>query len=333
MKVYTFEEFCKAIDEVIKNYKNYDDVKKEIIQRAPVLENLLKAEFVYLQRGERRNFVILDSEFLVVGLHRVRLTNNYSIKLGCDGQGRCFLCELTKRYAGDISKSRHYIVFNVFDLVEKKVKLLLLFCEGINLKNENFSILMNLSKEGKLQGTEIIVKLASETDKFQGYYVDGVVIAKRYKIGETLERKKYDVRELFELKDFTFLENFGYEIGWVKEKLNKYLIELNEEEEEMLLVEKLDIEEEEVELDGEVKNEIINEIKNEASKDLKVEKEVFCESVGENVIELNKRKEFIDLTKECLEKADKSYMEQKLKEIEEEEKLPREIQEIINTHW
>lgn len=330
MKVYTFEEFSKAIDEVIKNYRDYDNVKKEIIQKAPILENLLKAEFVYLQRGERRNFVILDSEFLVIGLHRVRLTNNYSIKLGCDGQGRCFLCELTKRYAGDIGRSRHYVVFNVFDLVERKVKLLLLFCEGINIKNENFSILMNLSKEGRLQGTEIIVKLASETDKFQGYYIDGVVIAKKYRIGETLERKRYNVRELFELKDFTFLENFGYEISWVKEKMNKYLIELNEEEEEKLLVEKLDIEEEEeIELDSGIKDEIINEIKNEVGKELKVEKEVLYE----NVIELNKRKEYIDLTKECLEKVDKSYMEQKLREIEKESKLPKEVQEIINTYW
>ncbi len=334
MKIYTYDEFCKALEEV-KGVQSFEEIKKEIIQKAPALKNLLEANFIYLQRGERKNFVILDDEFLVVGLHRVRLMNNYSIKLGCDGQGRCFLCELAKRYGENISKSRHYVIFNVFDLSEKKVKLLLLFCEGVNLRNENFAILFNLSKEGKLKGTEIIVKLGSQADKFQGYYIDGIVVAKRYKIPEKIEHKKYNIRELFELKDYTFLKEFGYEIENIKEKLNKYLIELHEDD--TLLVEELEIEEEnEIDLDREIQNDIIKEVKGvEKIEEIKEVGEVGSEKIKQeqNVIELNVKKKIIDLTKECLDNVDRSYMEKKLKEIEKKSEISKEARDVINTYW
>ncbi|MEM1913261.1 MAG: hypothetical protein QW067_08995 [Thermofilaceae archaeon] len=338
MKVYTFDEYCRVVEKSTNiQIQEKEILQKEILQKAPILKDLLEANFVYLQKGERKNFVILDDEFLVVGLHRVRLTKNYLIKLGCDGQGRCFLCELAKRYKENISKSKHYVVFNVFDLSEKKVKLLLLFCEGKNIRNENFTILFNLSKDGKLQGTEIIVKLGLPTDKFQGYYIDGVVIAKRYKIPENVSRRRYNVRELFELKDFTFLSEFGYEIKDVEEKLNRHLIELQDDE-DMLLVEELKIEEEnEIDLGGEIQNDIIKEVKGIVKEDeIEGVEKIESLEVGEqkhNVIELNAKKRIIDLTKECLDKIDKSYMEKKLKEIERENKISKETMEVINTYW
>lgn len=198
---------------------NKDTIKQQ--QQRSFLQKRIEAPLLRINIGEKKNLIVVDEgcDTMAIGFHYLALTEKLGIKVMCGGyDGKCLLCALQKYYPEKIKPTYFYGCFTVIDVLEKKLKILLLHFK--HLQNI-YALVLNTPEF--LQGVALSITRVDRYTYTTNIEISDKNVIPRYK-SKNVNVKPFDYFQYFGPFTAEELEQLGYDLSLIQDKISTNLL-------------------------------------------------------------------------------------------------------------